>query len=148
MGQIGSGPPDIRGTADKTVWLWNVSDPARPARVGTPLTGPTGYVWAVAFSPGGTTLAAGVTDGTVHLWDTPPRRRPRPTSAPARARDSPGRSGRPTSRACPTARPANPRPETRTARRSSRRELCAPALGYAVTPALASVFSGTGAGWL
>jgi WD40 repeat protein len=65
--------PDSRllavGTADKTVWLWNVSDPARPAQAGTPLTGPTGYVWAVAFSPDGSTLAAGVTDGTVWMWN-------------------------------------------------------------------------------
>jgi WD40 repeat protein len=51
------------------VRLWNVSDPAHPARVGTPLTGPTGYVWAVAFSPDGSTLAAGVTDGTVWMWN-------------------------------------------------------------------------------
>jgi len=34
-----------------------------------PLTGPTSYVWAVAFSPDGTTLAAGVTDGTVWMWN-------------------------------------------------------------------------------
>jgi len=51
------------------VRLWNVADPAHPALVGTPLTGPTGYVWAVAFSPDGSTLAAGVTDGTVWLWN-------------------------------------------------------------------------------
>jgi WD40 repeat protein len=37
--------------------------------VGAPLTGPAGYVWALAFSPNGTTLAAGVTDGTVWLWN-------------------------------------------------------------------------------
>ena len=49
--------------------LWNVSDPAHPFRVGTPLTGPTSYVWAVAFSPDGTTLAAGVTDGNVWMWN-------------------------------------------------------------------------------
>ena len=30
---------------------------------------PTGTVNSVAFSPGGTTLAAGSTDGTVRLWD-------------------------------------------------------------------------------
>jgi WD40 repeat protein len=36
--------------------------------VGAPLTGPTSYVWAAAFSPDGTTLAVGVTDGTVWLW--------------------------------------------------------------------------------
>jgi WD domain, G-beta repeat len=57
------------GSADKTVRLWNVSDHAHPALVGAPLTGPTGYVWDVAFSPDGTTLVAGVTDGTILRWD-------------------------------------------------------------------------------
>ena len=44
-------------------------DPAHPVRIGTPLTRPTSYVWALAFSPDGTTLAAGVTDGTVWTWN-------------------------------------------------------------------------------
>ena len=47
----------------------HVADPARPVPLGRPLTGPTSYVWAVAFSPDGKTLAAGVTDGTV--WRGP-----------------------------------------------------------------------------
>jgi len=46
-----------------------VADPAHPVQVGAPLTGPTSYVWAVAFSPDGRTLAAGVTDGTVWMWN-------------------------------------------------------------------------------
>jgi WD40 repeat protein len=44
-------------------------DPAQPQVLGAPLTGPVSYVYSVAFSPDGTTLAAGVTDGTVWLWD-------------------------------------------------------------------------------
>ena len=56
------------GSADKTIRLWSIANPARPVQVGAPLTGPAGYVWGLAFSPDGTTLAAGVTDGTVWLW--------------------------------------------------------------------------------
>ena len=57
------------GSADKTVRLWNVAQPAHPSQIGPPLTGPSGYVWAAAFSPDGKTLAVGVTDGTVWLWN-------------------------------------------------------------------------------
>jgi len=57
------------GSADKTVLLWDVANPARPVELGAPLTGPSGYVWAAAFSPDGKTLAVGVTDHTVWLWN-------------------------------------------------------------------------------
>jgi WD40 repeat protein/transcriptional regulator with XRE-family HTH domain len=63
------------GSADQTVHLWDVADPARPRALGAPLTGPEGYVWAAAFSPDGKTLAAGVTDGTVWLWNVADPRR-------------------------------------------------------------------------
>ena len=49
--------------------LWSVADPGRPTPLGPPLTGPSSYVYSVAFSPDGKTLAAGVTDGTVWLWN-------------------------------------------------------------------------------
>ena len=45
------------------------ANPAHPAQVGAPLTGPSGYVWAAAFSPDGSTLAVGSTDGSVWLWN-------------------------------------------------------------------------------
>ena len=47
------------GSDDDKVWLWNLTDPAHPTRLGQPLTGPAGYVTSVAFSPDGQTLAAG-----------------------------------------------------------------------------------------
>jgi WD40 repeat protein len=64
------------GSADKTVRLWNVAEPAHPVQIGAPLTGPSGYVWAAAFSPDGKTLAVGVTDGTVWLWNVAQPARP------------------------------------------------------------------------
>jgi WD40 repeat protein len=60
-------------SGDQTVRLWNVTDPAHPTPLGTPLTSPTGdvvtYVTAVAFRPYGHTLATGGGDQTVRLWD-------------------------------------------------------------------------------
>ena len=64
------------GSNDGTAILWDLSNRAQPRRLGRPLTGHTGSVFSVAFAPdgttlatGGTTLAAGGTDGTVILWD-------------------------------------------------------------------------------
>ena len=36
------------------------------------LPGHTSYVWSLAFSPDGNTLASGSGDFTVRLWDTAP----------------------------------------------------------------------------
>ena len=49
--------------------LWDVSDPARAHRVGSPLSGPTGMMTGVAFAPDGRTLAASSTDDTITFWD-------------------------------------------------------------------------------
>jgi WD40 repeat protein len=57
-------------SADGTVRLWNVTDPAQPTPLGT-LTGPTGVVNSVALSADGHTLATGRADGTVQLWNFP-----------------------------------------------------------------------------
>ena len=53
--------------------LWNVADPGpRPA---APLTGPSGYVYSVSFSPGGHARRR-LTDGTVWLWKVTDPARP------------------------------------------------------------------------
>ena len=60
------------GVTDGTVWMWRVTDPARPTLVAA-LTGPAHAVYSVAFAPSGARLAAGSADGTVRLWDTQAR---------------------------------------------------------------------------
>ena len=65
--------PDGRTLAtagtDRTLNLWDLTDPGAPARLGEPLIGHSGPVDAVAFAPDGPVLATGNWDGTVILWD-------------------------------------------------------------------------------
>ena len=56
-------------SGDDKVWLWNIANPARPAQLGPPLTGPTVSVNSVAFSRDGKTLAVGGTGDQVWLWN-------------------------------------------------------------------------------
>jgi WD40 repeat protein len=62
------------------VQLWDVAGPARPRRLGQPLTG--GAVISVAFSPDGHTLASGDYSGTIRLWNVADPAHPRPLGQP------------------------------------------------------------------
>ena len=61
------------GTGDGTVVLWDLTDPARPHRLGPPLITQGGSVVSVTFSPYEPILATSSIDnalnGTVTLWD-------------------------------------------------------------------------------
>lgn len=54
---------------DGRVQLWDVADPARPAPIGPPLSGPTGIVQQVVFSADGTRMAIAADDASVWLWN-------------------------------------------------------------------------------
>ena len=58
------------------VWLWNLTDPSHPTRLGQSLTGPTSGVLSMAFSPDGRTLAVASGESTVWLWNLADPARP------------------------------------------------------------------------
>jgi WD40 repeat protein/energy-coupling factor transporter ATP-binding protein EcfA2 len=63
------------GSYDRTVRLWDISNPQHPAELAT-LTGHTDTVFSVAFSPDGHTLATASRDRTVRLWNISNPQRP------------------------------------------------------------------------
>jgi WD40 repeat protein len=61
--------PTLAAGGDGTVTLWDMTDPARPRRLGEPLTGHAGRVSAVVIAPDGRTLASAGEDGTIIISD-------------------------------------------------------------------------------
>lgn len=57
------------GSYDKTILLWDMSDPERPARFGEPLVGHFSFVNSLAFSLDGGTLISAGDDRNLFIWD-------------------------------------------------------------------------------
>jgi WD40 repeat protein/class 3 adenylate cyclase len=70
------------GSADGTIRLWDVTDPAHPRPLGQPLTTSGAGIGSVAFSPDGHTLVGVGYDGTAQLWDIADPAHPRPLGQP------------------------------------------------------------------
>ncbi len=62
--------------------VWELSNRDRPRPLGPPLTGHTGAVVGVAFTPDGRTLATTGTDKAIKLWDLTDQNHPRPLDQP------------------------------------------------------------------
>ncbi|GAB17760.1 putative WD-40 repeat protein [Gordonia effusa NBRC 100432] len=60
----------VTGDTDVSLARWDVSDPARPVRLGGSLTGPTGFIQRAVYSPDGGQLSAASADGRVYQWST------------------------------------------------------------------------------
>ena len=58
------------GSADNDVWLWNISNPAKPAVEAT-LSGHSQWVTSVAYATDSLLVSASA-DTTIRLWDTSP----------------------------------------------------------------------------
>jgi WD40 repeat protein len=77
--------PDGRTLAtagdDSSVQLWDITEPRRPRRLSAPLSGFTGFIKAVTFSPDGRTVVAGSKgDYSVRTWDISDRDHPIPSA--------------------------------------------------------------------
>jgi WD40 repeat protein/DNA-binding XRE family transcriptional regulator len=70
------------GSTDRTVRLWNITDPTNPAPLGQPLTGHTDTVKSVAFSPDGHILVSSGDQNAVRLWNVTDPTHPTPLGPP------------------------------------------------------------------
>ncbi|MGW0020858.1 nSTAND1 domain-containing NTPase [Rhodococcus sp. NPDC003382] len=70
---------------DRSVRLWDVSDPTDPTPIGAPLTGFGDVAHSADFDPTGTRLVVSSDDGMLHLFDTTVVAAPRLLGAPTRA---------------------------------------------------------------
>ena len=68
--------------------LWDITDPAKPRRLGDPFVGHAAAVLSAAFTPDGRTMVTADLLGTILLWDvtdpTRPRRLDEPPGGPTR----------------------------------------------------------------
>uniref|UniRef100_A0AAU3GWU6 Novel STAND NTPase 1 domain-containing protein n=1 Tax=Streptomyces sp. NBC_01401 TaxID=2903854 RepID=A0AAU3GWU6_9ACTN len=71
---------------DRTVRLWDVTDPTRPEQLGKPLKGHESWVSSAVFSPDGNTLASASDDGTIRLWNVRDPSRPKALGSPVAGR--------------------------------------------------------------
>jgi len=67
---------------DRTIRLWDVTNPSSPRQLGGPLTGHTDWAVSVAFSLDGRILASGSKDRTIRLWDVTNPSSPRQLGGP------------------------------------------------------------------
>ncbi|MFI1852059.1 WD40 repeat domain-containing protein [Streptomyces sp. NPDC020480] len=73
---------ETAGTGNGSMFLWDVSDPARPQPLKRPRIDIIGGINALDFSPDGRALAAAARDSRVRLWDVSERTRAVPLGEP------------------------------------------------------------------
>lgn len=57
------------GSADRTIRIWDVSEPGAAVPVGAPIRGPANTVYQLNWRPDGAALAAASKEGRVWIWD-------------------------------------------------------------------------------